>query len=210
MGRDPVRDAYAARALEYQAALGRIDATHPADRSLVASWAAGLTGPVIDAGCGPGHWTKYLSDLGAHAEGVDTVPEFVALAGARFPDVAFSEGTFFSLGVSDGSVAGVLAWYSLIHLDPADVPVVFEEFARCLRPGGHLLVGFFEGAAVETFPHAVAPAYTWPVDELAGHLLAAGFTVREVQSRTDPGQRPHAAIAAQRLQSSVMGRHPGR
>ncbi|MBC7595929.1 MAG: methyltransferase domain-containing protein, partial [Kineosporiaceae bacterium] len=46
------------------------------DRLLVAKWASDLRGSVIDAGCGPGHWTDFLRKRGVEAEGVDQVQEF--------------------------------------------------------------------------------------------------------------------------------------
>ncbi|MCP2049098.1 UNVERIFIED_ORG: hypothetical protein J3D58_003170 [Paenarthrobacter nicotinovorans] len=70
------------------------------------------------------------------------------------------------------------------------------EFARCLMPGGGLLLGFFEGDAVEEFPHAVAPAYFWPLEEMSVRLQNAGLTVVSTHSRAEPGVRPHAAIVA--------------
>ncbi|WP_367888724.1 class I SAM-dependent methyltransferase [Arthrobacter woluwensis] len=38
---------------------------------------------------------------------------------------------------------GVLAWFSLIHLDPVDVRAVLAEVHRVLAPGGRILIGFF-------------------------------------------------------------------
>ena len=59
-----------------------MEAVHPADRQLVDTWADEIEGPVIDAGCGPGHWTNYLAERGVAVRGIDFVPEFVAHAGS--------------------------------------------------------------------------------------------------------------------------------
>jgi SAM-dependent methyltransferase len=194
-----VRDAYARRADEYTQQLGTMAAVHPADRQLVSAWADGLTGPVLDAGCGPGHWTRYLSDRGQAARGVDQVPAFIDHARAAHPGVAFEVGSVDDLADDPGSVGGVLAWYSLIHHDPAVILSPLREFARVLRPGGGLVLGFFEGRRVEPFEHLVVTAYRWPVAELTDRLREAQFEVTEVQTRTDTGQRPHGAIVAKRL-----------
>ncbi|WP_461169969.1 class I SAM-dependent methyltransferase [Arthrobacter sp. Z1-15] len=199
MNHDAVRSAYGPRALEYRTAVGSIEHTHPADRELVAAWAAGLKGPVVDAGCGPGHWTRFLAEHGARVEGLDVVSEFVALAAELSPGFPFRVGSLEDLGVEDGSLGGIFAWYSMIHLEPAELPAVLAEYARCLRPGGALLTGFFEGPEVERFPHAVMPAYFWPVDELVSKVTAAGFEVLETHRRADTGRRPHAAVTARRL-----------
>jgi hypothetical protein len=61
-----------------------------------------------------------------------------------------------------------------------------------------MLLGFFEGDAVEAFDHAVVTAYRWPVASLVALLDEAGFDVVDVHTRTDPGHRPHGAISAMR------------
>ncbi len=50
---------------------------------------------------------------------------------------------------ADGYASRILAWYSLIHFGPAQVPSVLRELARTLAPGGRLLLGLFEGDEVE-------------------------------------------------------------
>jgi SAM-dependent methyltransferase len=152
-----VEAAYLMRAEEYIARFGSVEATHPADRQLIAEWAGPLVGPVIDAGCGPGQWTKFLADQGAHVEGIDLVPSFIEQAQIRYPGIPFRVASLTSLEVPDGYASGILAWYSLIHFAPDQVPSVLRELARSLAPGGRLLLGLFEGAEVERFPHAVAP-----------------------------------------------------
>lgn len=190
------RAAYSRRAAEYIAALGDIAAMSPIDRAAIAEWASPLAGPVLDAGCGPGHWTAYLHGIGTQVVGLDMVPEFIASARERFPRVSFRDGTLDSLPYAQGALAGILAWYSLIHTPPARVPEVLAEFARCLESGGSLLVGCFAGPQVRAFDHAVTTAYLWPPPQLSRALEGAGFRVVGVETRTDVGSRPHAAISA--------------
>lgn len=111
-----VQQAYAARAAEYTAILGAIDDMHELDRSHIERWAEQISGRIIDAGCGPGHWTDFLHRRGADISGIDLVPEFIESARLRFPDVSFQVSTLRGLDAADGSLNGVLAWYSLIHL----------------------------------------------------------------------------------------------
>lgn len=199
---DPVAGAYAARAAEYAERLGTTDAAHPADLALITSWADGITGQVLDAGCGPGHWTAHLASLGLDARGVDLVPAFVAHARAAHPGVPFEVGDLDALDASDGALGGALAWYSLIHHAPARIGVPLGELARVVRPGGGLLVGAFAGPAgipdAEPFDHAVTRAWRWDPDRLADRIGDAGFEVQEVHARTAAGQRPHLAIHARR------------
>lgn len=198
MSKTRVRDAYCRRAEEYIQAVGSMEYVHRDDRELVLGMAKLADGLILDAGCGPGHWTNFLQEHGAEVAGVDLAPAFVERARQRFPRVTFREGTLEDLQLPDGSVAGILSWYSIIHTDPADVGRVLREFARCLRPGGYLVAGFFEGPRLEAFDHQVVRACRWPVPELSGALEDAEFTVHGVHTRTDPGRRPHGAILARR------------
>ena len=195
------REAYARRAGEYIELFGEIDSVHPADLELVTRWARGVDGPVRDAGCGPGQWTAHLAAAGVEVCGVDGVAGFVDHARAAHPGCRFDVADLDALPIADASVAGVLAWYSLIHHEPADVQAPLREFARILRPGGHLLIGFFHGSEVGgpeavRFDHAVAPAYRWSVEALSEQLRMAHFETVETYTRTGPGYRPHGAIVA--------------
>ena len=207
-----VGSAYAHRAAEYAEQLGSMAAVHPADEHLVTTWAEGLDGPLLDSGCGPGHWTAHLAGRGIDVRGLDQVPAFVEHARAAHPGVRFDVGDVDALPHPTDGLAGVLAWYSLIHHDPDALGRPLDEVARVLRPGGELLVGFFVGDEVEPFDHAVAPAWRWSVAALTDRLRASGLSVLEAHTRVaaTPGPRPHGAVLA-RLdgQSSRFAGRPG-
>jgi ubiquinone/menaquinone biosynthesis C-methylase UbiE len=194
-----VADAYSARAAGYIEALGSVEAMHPSDTALIASWGAQIEGQALDVGCGPGHWTAFLVERGLDIRGVDPTPAFVEHTRATFPELRFTTGSVEALDASDASLGGVLAWYSLIHHTPDAIGSALDEIARVLRPGGLLLVGFFEGPVLEPFDHAVTTAYRWPTAELGERLRASGFEIVETHTRTSPDARPHAAILARRV-----------
>lgn len=196
--REIVRESYSARSQEYTDLFGSMDSTHASDRALVTSWAATLTGAVLDAGCGPGQWTDFLAQRGLAVSGIDLVPQFVERARAEYPGLCFEVGGFEALDAEADSLGGVLSWYSLIHHNPQDIEAPLAEFARVIRPGGGLLVGFFEGATLEPFDHAATTGYRWPVAELSQVLVTADFEVIETHTRTGSGYRPHGAITARR------------
>lgn len=102
-------------------------------------------GSVADVGCGPGYVTRHLHDLGVDAFGIDLSSEMIAIARRDHPDLRFEVGTMTDLDLADHSVAGVIAFWSVIHIPDEVVPTVFAEFGRVLRPGGPLLVGFHVG-----------------------------------------------------------------
>ncbi|MGJ9371911.1 class I SAM-dependent DNA methyltransferase [Nesterenkonia sp. CF4.4] len=193
-----LRVAYGRRAAEYSSALGTMDQMDPRDREKITLWAEDLpVGPVLDAGCGPGHWTAHLRSLGVDISGLDLVPEFIGPARSRFPDVTFREGSMTTLDVPDGSQAGILAWYSLIHTPPTDLPEILRELHRALRPEGRLLIGFFHGPDATPFAHEISTAYSWSIESMRERLVESGFMILETDHRQDPGRRAHASITAQ-------------
>lgn len=159
-------------------------------------------GPVADVGCGPGYVTGHLHDAGVDAFGIDLSPEMVAIARRDHPGLRFEVGTMTDLDLADGSVAGIVAFWSVIHVPDHAVPGVFAEFRRVLRPQGPLLVGFHVGDGT----HHTSEGYTGrPINvdshrrrpgTVAGWLRDAGFTIgAELLIRPDEDV-PGAVIVA--------------
>ncbi|MPQ98401.1 methyltransferase domain-containing protein [Modestobacter sp. I12A-02628] len=196
MDLQPVRDAYSTMSEQY---IGLLDSGWPDDQddtALVRRHLTGLAGPVFDLGCGPGHWTAYLDSLGAEVTGVDPVPEFIAHARATYTGSRFRLGSMMELDVPEHSVAGILSWYSTIHVPPPELGDVLAEFHRILAPSGVLVAGFFDSDdAVAAFEHKVITAYRWPADVFAQHLVAAGFDEIQRLQHQIP-ERPHRKYAA--------------
>ena len=153
----------------------------PLDQAVLAAFAdlvqAAGGGPVAELGCGPGRITARLRDLGLDAFGIDVSPAMIDTARGEYPGVRFEVGSMDALDLADGELAGIVSWYSVIHAAPEDVPAYFAEFSRTLGQGGHLLIAFFEseGGPVVAFDHKVAPAFRWPVDDLAARAHEAQF-----------------------------------
>lgn len=198
MAANDVTRAYSERAAEYVRILGRIEHALEEDRGTIEAWAGNINGLILDVGCGPGQWTNFLREHGANVEGVDPVPAFVEAAQSEYPASSYRLASAEKLGVADCSLAGILAWYSLIHTAPEHIDECLAEFARTLSPGGSLLIGYFDGVAGEAFDHAVVTAYYWSASVLSAKLNSAGFAVTEVVQRNDPGARPHGALIAQK------------
>ena len=131
MSSSHVWSAYSARAKKYAAALGHMGATAQEDRRLIARWARGVQGRIVDLGCGPGHWTAYLHDLGLEVEGVDPVEGFIEIARDQHPHVTYRQGSCACLPAQ--SYGAVLAWYSLIHVPPQDLPATLASLLSLIH-----------------------------------------------------------------------------
>ena len=92
----PVRDADAARAVEYASLGGGIEHTAVSERETVLAWAEAVSGLIVDVGRGPGQCTGYLAGHHADIEGVDPVPEFIEIARTTYPGVAYWPGPAIS------------------------------------------------------------------------------------------------------------------
>ena len=122
-------------------------AGRPLERAVLALYAelVGGEGEVADLGCGPGRATGFLASLGLDVHGLDLSESMLAIARRENPGLRFEKGSMLELGHTDGSLAGVVSWYSSIHTPVDRLPSLFGEFHRVLRPGGHLLLGFQAG-----------------------------------------------------------------
>jgi SAM-dependent methyltransferase len=179
-----VRAAYDVVASTYAEILRDELSSKPVDRALLGLFAE-LVGEgrlVADLGCGPGRVTGYLGALGLDAFGIDLSPEMIAVARRDYPQLNFSEGQLARLDLDDASVAGVLAWYSIIHTPPAQIPAVFLEFSRVLAPDGWLLLAFQSGNEHIHLTHAYdhdISLEAWRLDpaDVISMLTEAGFTI---------------------------------
>ena len=177
---------------------GELDAK-PFDRGLLDRYAAALAGrgEVWDVGCGAaGHLTRYLADRGVAASGADISPGSVAVARRCQPGLTFRVADMCQLPAGTGSLAGVLAFYSMIHLPRPRIPAALAEFRRVLGPGGALLAAMHGGTgetgsdAAFGLPVAVRATLV-TLDEMTAMAVSAGFTVRERHERAHyPGEYP--------------------
>jgi hypothetical protein len=149
-----VRTAYAAVAGVYADHLIEEFAEEPFESWLLRD-VVGRAGPhpVVEVGCGPGHVTAFLASAGAEASGIDLTPEMVAEARRRFPEGEYAVGDLRRLMRPDNDAGwgAVLAWYSLIHLAPTELPEAVASLTRPLLPGGLLVVALLAGSGVRTF-----------------------------------------------------------
>jgi SAM-dependent methyltransferase len=134
----------------------------PENRAFVEATVERLTavveapGPIADIGCGPGAHSRALAARGYEVTGLDASPKMVEVARER----AASDDTTLTfqgadaterLPFADGSLGGVLSILLIQHLN--DPSAFVREVARCLRPGGYMLLrGPARGQASPTTP----------------------------------------------------------
>ena len=176
------RDNYDRLAERYADFAGERYRTDPLSRAMVQALAEQVSntggGPILDAGCGPGHISAHLQELGAHPFGVDLSPRLVTLARSTHPGLRFVVGALQGLPVREHSVAGVVANYAIIHTPPKQLPEIAAELARVLTDGGVALVSFqaldAPGRIAEPFDHAVTRAYRYAPDHVCEVLAEVG------------------------------------
>ena len=121
----------------------------PVDLAIVTAFAGlvaqGDNRRVVDVGCGTGVTTALLAGAGLDVVGIDLSPNMIGQARRLNPDLLFGVGSMLELDMADGSVGGVCAWYSVIHVPDSHLGAVFDEFHRVLAPGGLVLLAFQVG-----------------------------------------------------------------
>lgn len=184
-------------------------AGQPLDRAVLATFAelvlAAGGGPVADIGCGTGRVTGHLHGLGVDVFGIDLSPGMLAIARRDHPGLRFDVGSMTALDVPDAALAGVMAYYSTIHIPDDLLPQVFAEFHRVLAPGGHALLAFQVGdeplRMAEAWGHEIALVFHRRRPEHVSALLAdAGLPVHANAMREpSAGERtPHAYLLARK------------
>ncbi|GAA2560721.1 MULTISPECIES: class I SAM-dependent DNA methyltransferase [Streptomyces] len=200
---------YDAIAEDYAARFDGLHTAQPLDRAVLIGFAelVGKGGRVADLGCGPGRMTAYLASLGLSVFGLDLSAAMLAIARRENPDLRFEQGSMLDLDLPDGSLAGVVSWYSTVHTPHDELPALFTEFRRVLAPGGRLLLAFQAGdeprRLERPFGHPVTADFLRRRPErIAALLEAAGFTVelRSVRAADEKlgESTPQAVLIARR------------
>ena len=203
---DTTRRSYDAVAGAYADGLRDELAGKPLDRALLAALieqvlaeqapaeAGRPPATVGDLGCGPGHVTGWLAAHGATATGIDLSAGMIEVARREQPGAQFRVGDLLSLPAADGEFGAVVAFYSIIHLAPGELPGALAEMHRVLRPGGPALLAFHVGTEVRHFSEWMGQdvdvdfRFHQPGD-VAARLEAAGFILQaRLERRAYPAE----------------------
>jgi SAM-dependent methyltransferase len=105
---------------------------------------------VGDVGCGPGHHTIMLRELGLRVIGLDLSEGMLRTGGPQ--PVGLVQADMRALPMRTGVLDGIWREAALLHLPRTLVPVTLGEFGRVLRAGGvlHLVVAEGDGEGYES------------------------------------------------------------
>ncbi|WP_230591645.1 MULTISPECIES: class I SAM-dependent methyltransferase [Nocardiaceae] len=153
------------------------------EHGLLATFADRVSsGDVLEVGCGTGRITEHLHCLGVDVAGMDLSPNMIEVARREHPHLRFEVGSMEELEAGDSTLAGIVAWYSIIHTPPHQLSTIFAELHRVLVPEGLLLLAFQAGnervRLEQAYGHSVSyDAYRLDPDAVAGMLVEANFEV---------------------------------
>jgi SAM-dependent methyltransferase len=183
-----------------------LPASSQTNRSTAKSWSPSRTtcaerGPSATSGAVQATWGVIFTSGEWTVRGVDLSPRMVEEARRRSPSIDFEVGDLFALRASDATFAGIVAFYSIVHIAPEALPLAFREMHRVLRPGGRLLLAFHVGNDV-LHPDdlwGIPVSLDWiffPIDAVLSALQVAGFTVDGVVEREPYEGVEHASRRA--------------
>jgi SAM-dependent methyltransferase len=99
-----------------------------------------LEAPILDLGCGAGHFVRFLRDSGyTRVEGVDGSSREIARAVAAGVDGVHCAGAADRLAGSTGEFEAIVALNFFEHLRKDEIVKVLSLAFAALRPGGRLL-----------------------------------------------------------------------
>ncbi len=143
---------------------------------------------VLEAGCGTGLVLQRLAALASSARGFDLSAGMLTRARARGLDVAL--GSVTSVPFADESFDVVCSFKVLAHVP--QIELALRELARVTRPGGHLVLEFYNPLSLRYLakrlagPQPIAPGRTeadvftrWDRPGAIAGLLPPGLEIRD-------------------------------
>ena len=149
MGQDlnQIENLYDMVAKEYAETFSGEHEKKPKDQEILRRFSQqiGYRKPVWDFGCGPGQTTAYLKNLGVAISGMDLSEKILEQANTIHPEIHFQKGNILELDFENDSIAGVVAFYAIVHFTEEQIGVAFREIFRVLEPGGVFLFTYHIG-----------------------------------------------------------------
>ena len=164
---------------------------------------------MVELGAGPGHVAAYLAERDVDVSALDLSSAMVDEAKRLFPGLQAVVGDMLDLPYANGSLEGVIAFYSIIHFDDAQLAVAFNEMERVVRATGLVALAFHVGDEVVRREQwwdmpVVLDARFLPVKLVTRLLGEAGFDIVSVDER-----EPYAPeVEYQSHRAYIVAREP--
>ena len=181
----------------------------PFDRAILTRFASLIRkgGAVLDLGCGPGHVSRFLADRGIEITGVDLSGCMIDEARRLQPDIPFATGSMLELEFIS-EIAGIVAFYSIIHIPRNQQALMFANWHNAQEPGGFLLLSFHIGEADrhldELWGEPVSLDFLFfGREEIERRVQDAGFVILESHARD-----PYPGVAAEPRRCYILAQRP--
>lgn len=152
---------------------------------------------VLELACGPGNITRYLLDRRPDLDilGTDLAPRMLELARVTCPEAQFQLLDARKIGSLQRSFHGILCGFCLPYLTAKETETLFRDAGAILHPQGVFYVSTMEddpaksGFRTPSDGKGEAAYITfYQAEFLTQALVAAGFTVQDVQRVSYPGR----------------------
>jgi SAM-dependent methyltransferase len=137
---------------------------------------------ILDIGCGPGQFTKYIIEKGYLGEGIDLSPEMIKAAANLIPDGKFQVMDMRRLSFPPSHFDGLLVAYSFLHISEKDALSTLIGMYKILKPKGILSLLLKEGDGEISLPSTLLPGTTlfvklWRIESILDFLQKSGFSL---------------------------------
>ncbi|MBN2297809.1 MAG: methyltransferase domain-containing protein, partial [Deltaproteobacteria bacterium] len=201
---------YDSLAKEYAETFSDEHEKKPKDREMLIRFSQETRGrrPVWDFGCGPGQTAGYLKNLGIEISGLDLSEKILEQARSIHPDIPFQKGNILELEFENNSIAGVVAFYAIVHFTQEQAEKALREILRVLRPEGIFLFTYHigdEAIHIEEFlgKRIDIDFMFFTTDFITGCLKKTGFENIEVIER-----EPYPGMEYESRRAYVFARKP--
>jgi ubiquinone/menaquinone biosynthesis C-methylase UbiE len=165
--------------------------------------------PVWDFCCGPGNTAGYLKNLGIGISGMDISERILEQARSIHSDINFQKGNILDLEFESNSIAGVVAFYAIIHFTEEQVDLAFNEIFRVLQPEGLFLFTFHIGNNTMHVSEFLGKKIDidfmfFSTEVISKKLKTRGFEIIEIIER-----EPYPCVEYESRRAYVFAKKPG-
>jgi ubiquinone/menaquinone biosynthesis C-methylase UbiE len=145
----------------------------------------GLSGRIIDIGCGTGRDMAWFESEGANVTGIDLSMGMLTYARSKVNSNLFLMN-MRQLGIRNASFDGAWCCASLLHLPKSEAVYALQEIHRILKLSGMLVLSIQEGNG-EEWEESYVPDVTRffarnQVSEMTDVLSRSGFSIQKADS----------------------------